>query len=199
MTARRPTAPPPAAGRRGGRPQGGFSLIELMVATLVTLVAMAIAAGLLVEARKLFAAAGREQRDPEVELAVAWLRADVGAASNHFGLPPWNNVSSGPLVLDLHQAGLVRYELDMKRGRLMRTAIGPDGTVRSRRAVLSRAVAWEWTELGSGLLAFELDYQRHAQPLVASAGRGRMQRDEPEVATDVFLVAMRGQVRYGWW
>jgi prepilin-type N-terminal cleavage/methylation domain-containing protein len=185
--------------RRGRRRQRGFSLIELMVATLVTLVAMAIAAGLLVEARKLFAAAGREQRDPTVELAGAWIRSDVSSAYGYVHQPPWSDTTSGSLVLFLNSGGATRYHLDYERRQLIRTRVGPDDRVLSRRAVLSRIVDWQWSEPYDGLLLFELEYQRHTRPLVANAGRGLPRPEDPEVASDAFLVAARGLIRYGWW
>ncbi|HYL04807.1 MAG TPA: prepilin-type N-terminal cleavage/methylation domain-containing protein [Thermoanaerobaculia bacterium] len=109
------------SGATGGRREGGFTLVELVVSMLLFVVVVSIAAELLGEAQQMLVDAGREALDPAAALIAMRLRADVQGASAAVaaqnpdlscaflelsGQPP------GPIFYRLVAGDLVRSVLD---------------------------------------------------------------------------------------
>ena len=174
--------------------EAGVSLVELLVALLVTGVTMAIAARLLIGSQYLLMAASREARDPIVEIAIRQLRNDIqGSSSVRFGGREW---SSQPIELLGHQSyGSIRYERTSDL-RLVRT-LERDGKEISRD-LLHGVVIWRWIDLG-GLLSLQISIRRQVwrgDPLHPSA---EVLTAQPLEELQWLSFAMRGRGKaYGW-
>ncbi len=89
--------------------KAGFSLLELLVAMAISLTALSLAAGLLLESQSRIAHVARRALDPVGEIVSQQLRADLRAAIGARGGSSafW---SREPLVLDGHPVGVLGYE-----------------------------------------------------------------------------------------
>lgn len=180
--------------RRKG--EAGFSLVELLVASVLVLLALALAAQLLLESQFTYALAGREARDPMPGRALAQLRADVlgssGVASPSL---PLGLGSTGALTLTGHPAGTVRWERD--GAALLRTLLDPgSGKVIQRRRWLRPLTTWRWSRAGS-LLTIEVGYRRHMRTRVATSHRLGTAASLEERAS--LVLAQRGAPRRDRW
>lgn len=189
-----------AARRRPGarrREAAGFTLLELVVATGLTLLALAVAARLLGESHRMLALAAHEQLDPVAGLALAQLRADLQGAGAVAGAPYPRLEAAGPLVLLGHPAGTIRYELG--GGDLVRTLLDAAGRPQGRRVVLRGATAWSWAQPSPGLVAVEIGFPRHATPLIHAAAGPLPVRHPSREERLAVTVALRGGVRVQAW
>ncbi len=146
-----------SCGRQGMRSaaESGYTLVELLVALVVSGVAMTIAAQLLLEAQRQSLYAAREALDPVVQVTLKQLRADVYAASSASGL----GYTQEFLFLHGGQAGEVEYEL-VGDELVRRVVVGRES---SERVVLSRIQDWSWSLGPSGqrpLLYIDFSYLR---------------------------------------
>lgn len=184
-----------AARRRAHRPHrasGGFTLVEVLVALALTLLALTLASQLLVEAQRLFILSGREQRNPVVPVTAGRLRADIqaSAAATSPGGP------TAPLLLTGHPAGAVRYELVAHE--LLRSVLDDGGRLRSRRPLLRGVTAWRWRSDG-GVVSVEVDFRREVAVAARAAG-GALPRGPSFRAASIRLTcALRGRTRVNRW
>jgi hypothetical protein len=183
-----PSPSPRRVGRGSRGCGGGFVLIELLVALVLLLVAIAIAAGVLVETGQVFVDSAAEQLDPLVPLVVARIRDDVQQSSGYTVLPPLGPTDQ--LVLLGHPGGTLVYQ---KQGAdLVRTRLDEEGVTTETRLVLRDVVGWQVDAQAAQLLRFELRYRVHAarrSPLPTVPGqRGPTSR----VRTEAFFFALRG-------
>ena len=104
-------------------------------------------------------AAGREARDPVIELVVRQIRNDVQGAG-HTGRTGIPGLSSRPLVLLGHPLyDRIIYERTPDL-RLVRRAEGANGS--STRVLLENVVSWQWVEPWDRLISIRISYREAA-------------------------------------
>jgi prepilin-type N-terminal cleavage/methylation domain-containing protein len=169
--------------------QAGFTLVELLVALVVTMLALALAAQVLMESAQMLADAAAEQTDAPMPLVLARLRGDVRAAGRFRLLPGTGGEPA--LLLEGHPAGLVLYEKvgDELRRTVLDAAFQPRGSAPALRGV----TGWSCSSIGPGLLVVSLSHRRSSLrrgPLPALPGRRGPASEE---RTESILVALRGE------
>ncbi|MEM1181055.1 MAG: prepilin-type N-terminal cleavage/methylation domain-containing protein [Acidobacteriota bacterium] len=185
--------------------QRGFSLVELLVASVLLLAALAIASRLVLDAQASIAHSGRRVLDMSVDQAFDQLRYDV-RSSNAFLLPSglddlW--VRDEPLQLSGHFSGeSVTYEL--LDGELLRHSVppGPGATTTTRPLLRNVRLFRYRTVDGTGRPSIEVEVTySEAGPLTARAGAG--QASAGGVERVVGLVVTPRHVTQtdpvGWW
>lgn len=184
-----------ASGRPGPRRAAGFTLAELLVALAVTAVAMALAAGLLDDARRLLAANGRSTAGEGSAATFAMLRRDVQAAADAGASGGATSWSSGRLDLPTPDGRVVRYELD--RDTLVRRILDPAAAGRSvslgrgGRIALRGVSSWRWRRPAPRTVEIEVVYRR---PRPGPAGS----RGPDLVVRHGVWVARGGGLGWGW-
>lgn len=173
------------------RHQGGFALIEMLVATIILMLVMLIAIQMLAQAGRLLASTQVELAEPSVDLATQWLRRDVQGASE-LGHVTFL-ATPGPLELWGHQEGILRYE--KVGGNLDRVLVATDGEEIGRRTVLRRVSGWRWRALNSGLVEVEVVYQRRVRSHSTRRGGSPV---EWKAMTEQRWFALRGRQRRFW-
>ena len=158
---------------RNREPNGGFTLVELTIASLLLLIALALATSLFLESLRVFGAAGLRVTDPLPELASIRLRRDLRGATSPtpVPVPVWR---TGVLTVDRPDGSTVQWSLE--GDRLVRIAAGPEGPV--ARALLDRVAAWRWRAWPQHTYEVEIAFVRIA-PTFVSATSGR--RADPEL------------------
>ncbi|HYN22698.1 MAG TPA: prepilin-type N-terminal cleavage/methylation domain-containing protein [Thermoanaerobaculia bacterium] len=163
--------------------QAGFTLVELLVSLVITMLALALAAQVLMESSQMLVDAAAEQADSAMPLVVARLRGDVRAAASFHVVGP-------ALLLEGHPAGTVVYERAGEE--LRRTVLDGTGQILGSAPALRGVTGWSCIPVGPGLLAVTLAHRRSTLrrgPLPAlPAQRGPKQEERSEL----FLVAPRG-------
>lgn len=175
---------------RRRRPRSaGYTLLELVFALLISLTALYLASGLLLESLSRMAHAARRAMDPVGEIAGQQLRADLRAAggARSPGLPGW---SREPLVL-AGPAGVVRYR---KEGSDLYRAVAssaPEG-----RVVLRSVTTFRWRLRGASV---EVDLRYRVTPRWGRLGSGGV-REAPIPAEERLLlrVTPRGEGGRQW-
>jgi prepilin-type N-terminal cleavage/methylation domain-containing protein len=177
----------PRVRRRRGAP--GFTLLELLVALGVLLLATVMIGGMLDEARILAGEAGRDLVAPDAAIALARLRRDLrGAASARGGL----FATGSPLVLEGHPAGRIVYQRVGRRLERSLTEAGGGGTFTA--TVLEGVAAWSWSETAPGLVEIELAVR------LPGRGRGRAwQAAQSRLESHRLAVVLRGAGRGRSW
>lgn len=126
----------------------GFSLLELVVATLVLSTLLLFVAQGLQEGQRQVADAQRSLARGSSQLATTLLRLDARSArSIASGLGGW---SIGPLVLRLPDGSSVAYV--RADDRLERVVLDPGGREELRQIVARRVIAFRWQRPAAGLL-----------------------------------------------
>lgn len=170
-----------------GCSQAGFTLVELLISMLVTALALALAAQVMMEGAQMLTDAAAEQADAPMPLVAARLRDDVRAAARFEVLP---GLEGPALFLEGHPAGLVVYQ---KVGdELRRTVVDGTGNVRGETPALRGVTVWSCAPLAPGLVAVTLTHRRGALrrgPLPSLPGRRGPGSEE---RSETFLVAPRG-------
>ena len=179
--------------RRGG---AGFTVIEMMIAMTITLVAMAIATELILESQRRLAHSGRRNLDMSVDLAFDQLRLDV-RSSTGFDIPPgmgglYNDGSTTSLVIEGHYSGdTIAYEL--VDGDLRRLVYkGTDFNPASQRVVLKQVGVFRWRnhpQVGQ-MLEVLISHEETAEMTGLVAG-GQRERLEPAVRTVSMMLKPR--------
>ncbi|MEE8525725.1 MAG: prepilin-type N-terminal cleavage/methylation domain-containing protein [Thermoanaerobaculia bacterium] len=141
----------------------GFTVLELLVALAVSVVALALASGLLLESQSRMAHAARQALDPVGEIAGQQLRADLRSADGVYGGSS-SSWSRDPLILGGHPQGDLRFE---KQDDVLyrRTANG-------RRPLLRSVTTFRWRHR-DGSIEIDLRWRvtRRWGPLAAGGVR----------------------------
>lgn len=136
----------------------GFSLLEVLVALLLVGLILVLAVQLLREVHLTSVEVQRTLPDSVPQFAIQLLRHDI-QRSRGVETPPGN----GPLGLT--QADGSRIYYDETVGRLVRTVVAADGTVRGQRVVMRGVRVWSWHDsLMPGLIEVRVAYRRHREP-----------------------------------
>jgi type II secretory pathway pseudopilin PulG len=126
----------------------GFSLLELVVATLVLSTVLLFVAQGLQESQRQVAEAQRSLGRGSTQLATALLRLDARSARSIApGLGSWG---TGPLVLLLPDGSSIAYRT--AHHRLERVVLDSAGREESRRVVARGVLAFRWQRKVTGLL-----------------------------------------------
>jgi len=162
----------------------GFSLIEMLVALVVFLVALAFAAQLLQETAQQLTDVAAEQVEAPLPLVRARLRADIQASHEAVCIPRLDGTPEEVRLLR-HPEGTVIYRVNGEE--LRRAVVGT-----AADALVLRGVA-SWTcNTGTGLLWLQFNVRRRAvrrTPLAVEPGaRGPL----TEIRTESLLLAPRG-------
>lgn len=173
------------SGRALGARERGTTLVELLVATLILMVALAIAHGLLVECLRIFAGSSRELRHPDRTLVVRQLRLDLTASDPVPRERFWNGE---PLSLRGEQ-GWIRWRLDDER--ISRESFAPDGTSLGQRPMLDGVVAFQWRAPLAGLVEVEIQHRLPAGDLALRAGTAAWRRQAERIETVTLVAACR--------
>jgi len=138
--------------RRAASGNAGFSLVEVMIVFILSLVALSIATGLLIESTRRANRATAGNLETPVDLAFRQIRADLRASSGvEGGDEVWNHL---PLVLSHHPAGKLRYEV--VDGDLQRIA----GDAATGRVLLPGISYFRWRLQWLGRFAVEVEVAR---------------------------------------
>ncbi|HEY0781961.1 MAG TPA: prepilin-type N-terminal cleavage/methylation domain-containing protein [Thermoanaerobaculia bacterium] len=170
------------------RRAGGFALIELLVALVLLLLAIAIAAGVLMETSQIFVDSAADQLDPLPSLVIARIRDDVQQSSGYSIVPPID--SPEQLVLLGHPEGTIVYQTVGED--LVRSLVDEEGVSTATRTVLRDVVDWSAAGQTSVLLRFEITYRVHAgrrSPLPTVPGQ---RGPTSAVRTEALYLTLRG-------
>ena len=164
--------------------EAGFTLVELLVACTVMLVALLLAAQLLEESGRILAHSVPRERDPWAPLTREWLHDDLRAAS-----PPAAGMGvpqHGPLLLDLSSGTEVVWQ---RLGTtLVRAEVGG-----STRTLLQQVDGFRWRLVSDRVVEVEVRFRRGGSFLRNLAG-SLPQPDQPREETLYWLVVTRGGV-----
>lgn len=171
--------------------EAGFTVIELLVSTVVLMLVMLIAVQMLAEAGRLLASAQVELAEPSVNLTTRWLRRDVQGAST-LGQTAFL-ATHDPLELRGHREGILRYE--RVGSDLDRVIVAADGTEIGRRTLLRGVSDWRWRTLNAGLVEVEIVYERRVP---ANSTRRGGSPIETRTRVEQRWFALRGHSRRSW-
>ena len=142
-----------------GSRQAGFTLVELLIAMVLLVLALAIAAQLLLEASKLFAETSGEALDTPVPLAIARIRNDIQSAVS---VAPLRD-EEGELIQVAIQgyAGQIFYSLD--GDTLYRTFVPRDELPQDPAPLWHGVTGWSCDRIpGTKLIDLEVVYTRRS-------------------------------------
>ncbi|MCP4660830.1 MAG: hypothetical protein GY856_35960 [bacterium] len=167
-------------------------MLELVIALLISAVAMMIAGHLLLEAQRQTTHAAHRLLDPAITIAWKQIRADVQASSSASG-------SEKILTLSGHPAGNVRYRW-VKDELLRGVAAGSEFDADDERVILTRVKDFGWKpRWGSEHPLIEIsvswEQTRLLGPLVAG---GERQIAPKVVGSQSLVLALRGGGGDGW-
>lgn len=190
-TARDPTGPATALAVARRDDQHGFSLLELVIATLVLSVVLLYVTLGLREAGRQLGEAQRTVTRGSTDLAFALLRRDA-RSSRH--LPLGGGWSRSPLVLALPDGSRVAYVLE--QDRLERLVLDAANRPESAQTLARSVLSFRWRALAPALLETEIALRPPRRPprvLDRSAVRPR----DPPLFERV-TVALRSRPRQEW-
>jgi len=165
--------------------QRGFSLVELVVVTLLMSLAVMLAAEMVVQSIRLVEGTGKSLRDPAFVGASMRLRRDVHQAAAILGdAPVW---STWPLELRLNGGGAVRVEAT--GGELVRTELDATSKEISRTVLVRGVRRWRWRKSAPMLVEFEVTLSMHRDPWY-SLHRSNPSADQER--TETLTLAVRG-------
>lgn len=141
--------------------QGGFTLVELLIALVLLVLALTISAQLLEETAQLFAESSAEALDTPVPLVIARIRGDVQGAAGAY--PILDEKGSLVRVVIQYPGSRILYE---KEGETLYRTVVPDLGDPEKPGILWRGVRdWACIEIpGTRLVDLSVTYRRRAAP-----------------------------------
>ena len=174
--------------------EAGFSLIEMMIATFLMVIAMLVASQVLAESVTLLARMAHEQQNVQPAFALQLLSADL------------ENAAGNPRILESGRLGIpkqdtsVYYKHDEEEGCLEREVKDAEGKSLGRRCILFQVQSFEFLSLGPGLARVQLAVEGYETETGLPALDLLFQRPD-QVRTRSFstTVALRGTLRGARW
>jgi len=166
--------------------QRGATLVELLVALALLSTVAVVTAQLVIQSTRLMDTAARASRNPDLVLAMEWLRRDLYEAR---AVPGPGEVWRGePLVVTAQHGGWIAYAV--VEGRLLRTDGTPGSTPTETRALLSGVTGWRWRYDDGAAVRIELKTYAnpHAHQNLAGNRSHRLER-----VTENLTFALRGR------
>lgn len=181
----RPAASPPAS---TGDLRRGFSVLEVLVASSILLLALLLAARLLEDVGMQMAWSGRRALELSPSLALEQIRTDLrGSYGAPTGLGLW---LPAPLAIDGSASGYaIVYLVD--QGRLVRRTTDPDGR-EEERVVLDRVVDLRYRD-NWGAIEVEIEYLRMRPPTRRDSAAGMKESGPPDHQRMSILISPRRQ------
>ena len=170
----------------------GFSLLELVVATLVLSTVLLFVAQGLQESRRQIVDAHRTVTRGSSQMALALLRLD--ARSAHGIAPSLGGWSTGPLVLALPDGSYVAYAT--AGDRLERVVLGSGGGEESRKVVARDLLAFRWQSPMAGLLEVAISLRPPLRPPRVLDRSAVLPPDPSPI--EHLTVALRSRSRAAW-
>jgi type II secretory pathway pseudopilin PulG len=171
---------------------GGFSLLELVVATLVLSTVLLFVAQGLQESQRQVVEAQRSLMRGSSQLAVALLRLDARSARSVApGLGGW---STDPLVLTLPDGSYVAYAT--AGDRLERVVLDSGGREQSRQVVARELLAFRWQRPAAGLLEVAIALRPPPRPPRVLDRSAVLPPDPSPI--EYVTVALRSRSRSSW-
>lgn len=173
---------------RKKRQAAGFSVLELVVATLVLLVSTLLAAKLLQDVGMQIAWSGRQALEVSPNLALEQIRTDLrGSQGTSDSLGMWQ---SAPLAVQASSTGYaIVYEL--VGDELLRRATSPSGR-KTERVVLDKVVDLRY-RINHGAVEVEIEFLRMQAPLRRDTAAGMREIEEPDHRKMSIVVGPRRQ------
>lgn len=174
----------------GGTREAGFSLVELLVSTVVLLLVLMVTNGLLVESLRIFSNSGRELREPGTELTLRLLREDLHASRP---LP----ASVGETHTRLSCERPDRFEVwEMDDNRLVRRTYDPAWSLLGTRPMLDGMIEFFWQTTAEGVVHVRLQRRKPAgaSALRVATAAWKSVGDELEQADVVAVSRISGTV-----
>lgn len=171
--------------------EGGATLIEVLVSAALVIVAVLVAGSLIVHSVKLDRSLMSALRQPDGDLAIAWIRRDVHAATALID----RSVVWTEQQLVLRAFGGAETVYTIRDGVLVRQGLDPAGAEISRRVVMRRVDGFCWRGLTPRLLEVELTLPPRENRVQASDG-DRLAEGRQE--TFRALVALRARGAGSW-
>jgi hypothetical protein len=178
-------------GAPASRREAGFTLVELLIASLLLILVLALAGQLFMESALQLVDAGAEQGDPTVPLLLDRLRGDVLASSGAA------SCAEDRLLLTGHPAGMVLYQRVGEE--LHRAVLDAAGTSLGEGIPWRGVTAWSCAPAGFRLLRLDLQYRLRAvrrtlnAPLPSTRGAANETRSET-----LFLTPRGGGLGESW-
>lgn len=174
----------------------GFSVLELLVALTLTLVALGITSQLVLEAQRRLAYSGRSNLDGSVDLAYSQLRLDVRSSQSFdavFGTTLFADGSTQALTLNGHVSGDVIAYL-LVDGDLRRLVYPSDGfNPKGQRIVLQNVTRFRWRGRSEATRLLEVEItQNMAGSMTRLKAAGQREASDGRNITTRLLLRPRG-------
>lgn len=161
--------------------QRGYTIVELLVTmTLLTLVVV-IAGGLVLESLRIFAASGRELREPASELALRMLREDIRES--------WPIGAGAAELLCRRNDRADRWVL--RGDRIERDGFDAFGRPTGTRPMLDRVVSFRWQALPGGVVVATVVRRRPEGSSAIRAGTAVWRPDGETLESATVVAASR--------
>lgn len=175
--------------------EGGFTLLETLIALTLVLFALGLASQLLMETAVLFQGSAREARSTPVPQAIARMRADVMASA--FALvTTYPDGSMDRLILSGHPAGSVVYQLaGTNLYRIQNGVDAADGDV-----LWQGVDSWRASTIppGGRLLHVEIHYRQVKGPQFLARTPGRQGKLEIPRVQSLYALPRGTGMGTGW-
>lgn len=172
---------------REGLSGGGFSLLEIIVATAVLLLGILLASDLMLRSQIVANRVVAELRDPQPAYAATRLRHDLeGAAAAPAGLFGWQ---SGRMAVVTGEGERVGWEV--VGTTLHRQQLDGAGRVLVAQAVLQDIVGWRWRRTAPRLMDVEIRFRSRDASGTVLVGAPRTWRAAPIEKRRLLRVAIR--------
>jgi prepilin-type N-terminal cleavage/methylation domain-containing protein len=180
MSRRRRGVPEPKHPRR----TRGFTLVEVLIALVILILALALAAQLLEESAQTFATVQGEATETPAPLLLARMRGDVRAAGS------FTVLADGALRLDGHPAGTLVYR--QVGSELRREVYDASGALAASGPAWRGVAGFASAALGDRLALLTVRYRRRVLGRHLLPGLPADRGTPWEERTETLLVAARG-------